>query len=235
MKVLSSGMKLLLLGILLLFFLILITYEMYEGFAQPKAISAPLRQNVTCSDPEMVYMYDRFDKAKLKPTNENCDTTTTNEYNFNGKVYCLPKCTAGYTNFSNDNTLCIRTDGMCQISRDLSNTIETSWAQVCGPLYKANTNLTSTIGSISTVVSTINSQYKIIDSNFPNFSNIITNYTGSDSNRIMLRDTIFNNILVSNYTDLTSFKESITSNYDMMLDKKNRFNYMYTAFNCSNY
>jgi len=237
MNKLSSGMKLLLLGILLLFFLILITYELYEGFSskQPKAISAPVRQNITCSDPEMLYMYDRFDKAKLKPPTENCDTTTTNQYDFNGKVYCLPKCKTGYTNLSNDNTLCVRTDGMCQISKDLSNTIETSWAQVCGPLYKANANLRSTIGSISSVVSTINNQFNVIDSNFPSFSNRMASYSGTNSNRQMLRDTIFNTTILSNYYDLTNFKESITSNYDMMLTKKDRFNYVYTVFNCSNY
>jgi hypothetical protein len=227
-------MKLLLLGILLLFFIILITYEIYEGFQQPKAAATSIRQNNTCSDPEMEYIYDRFDKAFVKNPEKACDTGFTS-YDYFGITYCMPTCKTGYVPFSNDTSFCVRTDGKCSLSRDLSNTIEGNWAQVCGPLYKTNVNLLSTMGSISTVISTINSQYTTLDSNYLSFSNIINTYSGNESNRLMLRDNVFNTVVTSNYLDLTNLKDSIQSNFNMMSNKKDRFNLIYNSFDCATY
>ena len=228
-------MKLLLLGIILLFFIILITYEIYEGFnSQPKAAAAPVRENNTCSDPDMVYIYDRFDKAIVKDPQHNCDTGYIAS-NYFGITYCLPNCKTGYITFSNDTSFCVRADGKCQLSSDLSNTIQDNWAQVCGPLYKTNVNLLSTMGSISSVISTINSQSGTINSNFPSFSNIVTTYAGTDNTRQLLRENVFNTNVVSNYIDLNTLKDSINSNFIAMSNKKDRFNLIYNSFDCATY
>jgi hypothetical protein len=226
--------KLLLLGIILLFFIILITYEIVEGFAQPKAVSTSVRENNTCSDPDMEYIYDRFDRATIKDPTKACDTGFSTS-NYFGLTYCLPNCRTGYTPFSNDTSFCIRTDGKCSLSKDLSNTIETNWAQVCGPLYKTNINLLSTMGSISTVISTINNQYTTVNTNYLSFSNLINSYSGSDSTRLMLRNNVFNTVVTSNYLDLTNLRENINSNFIMMSNKKDRFNLIYNSFDCANY
>ena len=229
-------MKLLLLGILILFFIILITYEIYETFEnkQPKAVSGLVRQNITCSDPDMEYIYDRFDKAIIKKSGEACPTDFILS-NYFGIDYCMPKCKTGYKTFSNDASFCVRTDGKCQLSKDLSNTIQSSWAQVCGPLYKTNVNILSTMGSISTVISTINTQYNTIGSNFITYSNTLQTYSGNDSTKQMLKRDVFDTIVLSNYLDLTTLKNTIHSNYSMMSNKKDRFDSIYNSFDCGNY
>ena len=229
-------MKLLLLGILILFFIILITYEIYETFEnkQPHAVSGFVRENITCSDPDMEYIYDRFDKAFIKKTGEACATNFTLS-NYFGIEYCIPNCKSGYTPFSNDASFCVRTDGKCQLSKDLSNTIQNSWAQVCGPLYKTNVNILSTMGSISTVISTINNQYNTIGSNFISYSNTLQSYNGNDSTKQMLKRDVFDTIVLSNYLDLTTLKTTIQSNYIMMSNKKDRFDSIYNSFDCGNY
>ena len=240
--------KYLLLGILVVFFLILIAYEIKEGFAsKPLAVGAPVRIDKTCSDPEMSYLIDRFAKAKLRKPGEECavpfhDTltyprhvvvtpTNSNEY----IVYCLPDCPAGYTPKPDDITYCVRTNGLCALSKNLSNTIQDNWGRVCGPLYKANLNILSTMGSISSVVSTINSQYNTIDTDFIPFSNSVTlNASGLGCNAY-LRDTIFNVNIISNYYDLTSFNSNTINYWTMLSNEKNRFNGIFNSFNCANY
>ena len=233
---LSNGYKLLLLGILILFFLILIAYELYEGFVdkKPKSRQTPVRSNNTCSDPEMEYMYDRFSKAILKDPQKPCDAGYAISDYF-GLAYCLPVCEAGYTQFSNDTTYCVRTDGMCKNSDELSNNIETNWNRVCAPLYKMNVNTLSTMGSISTVISTINGQYNFVNSNFFTFSNTVERSATTNATNLMLRNTIFNNNIVSNYFDIRTLKDSINSNFIMMSNKKDKFNYIFNSFDCANY
>jgi hypothetical protein len=227
-------MKLLLLGILLLFFIILITYELYEGFSnQPKAVASAVRENITCSDPEMTYIYDRFAKATMKGQ-EACAAEYT-PYPYFGLTYCLPNCKTGYIPFSNDASFCVRSDGKCALTRNLSNTIEGNWAQVCGPLYKTNANLMSTMGSISTVISTINNQYNTVNSNYLSFSSNISNYAGNEPTRVLLRNSVFNTVVTSNYIDLRNLRESINSNFNVMSNKKDRFNLVYNSFDCANY
>lgn len=232
---LSNGYKLLLLGILILFFLILIAYELYEGFVdrQPKAIASQVRENNTCSDPEMKYIYDRFPRATIKAQGP-CESGFTVS-NYFGLSYCMPNCENGYTPFSNDTTYCVRTDGKCQLSKDLSNTIQGNWAQVCGPLYKTNINLLSTMGSISTVISTINNQYNSANSNYLSLSTDINRYTGNEPTRTLLRNSVFNTVVRSNYTDLRNLRETINSNFIVMSNTKDRFNLVYNSFDCANY
>lgn len=229
-------MRLILLGILILFFLILITYEIYEGFDdnKPKARNTPIRSNNTCSDPEMTNMYDRFSKATLQERGKACDTGYSSS-NYFGLEYCMPACEDDYAPFSNDTTYCIRTDGMCENSTDLSNAIETNWNRVCAPLYRTNVNILSTMGSISTVISTINSQYNFVNSNFITFSNTLRTSPTTNPTNIMLRNTVFNNNIVSNYFDIRTLKDSINSNFIAMSNKKDRFNYIYNSFDCANY
>jgi hypothetical protein len=242
--------KYLLLGILVLFFLIIIAYEIYEineGFAdnKPLAVGAPVRQDETCSDEEMAYRIDRFDKARIKKSGEECPTgysvpmsypkhvsvANSNEY----LLYCLPDCPAGYQPYSNDTTYCVTTNRTCRPSKDLSNTIQSGWSRACAPLYRANLNLLSTMGSISTVVSTINNQYSAIDSEFVPFSNtIMLNQTGSACNAF-LRDTIFNQNIISNYYDLTSFNSNTMHYWNLLSNEKNKFNGIFNSFNCANY
>ena len=244
--------KYLLLGILVVFFLILIAYEIHEGFAsnKPLAAAAPLRQNNTCSDPDMTYLIDRFTKAKLRKPGEDCSLaytgftrtypyprhvvitpTNSNDY----IVYCLPDCPAGYTENLNDISYCVRTDGMCGLSKNLSNTIQDNWGRVCGPLYKANVNLLSTMGSISTVVSTINSQYSAIDTDFTPFSNALALNASGLACNAYFRDTIFNVNIISNYYDLTSFNSNTMNYWNLLSNEKNRFNGIFNSFNCANY
>ena len=244
--------KYLLLGILVVFFLIIIAYEIYEineGFAdnKPLAVGAPVRQDRTCSDPEMSYLIDRFNKAKLKKPGEECaepfsypytypqhivvTPTNSNEY----IVYCLPDCPAGYGPYSNDITFCIRTDNKCGLSKDLSNSIQDNWARTCAPLYKTNLNLLSTMGSISTVVSTINNQYNTVKSEFTPFSNAVTlNASGLGCNAY-LRDTLFNINIISNYYDLTTFNSNTDYYWNMLSNKKDRFDGIFNSLNCAKY
>jgi hypothetical protein len=240
--------KYLLLGILVVFFLILIAYEIKEGFSsKPLAVAAPVREDKTCSDPEMTYLIDRFAKAKLRKPGEQCSEGFTTTYTYPRHVvvtptnsndyivYCLPDCPAGYIENSNDITYCIRTNGSCALSKNLSNSIQDNWGRVCGPLYKANVNLLSTMGSISSVVSTINSQYNAIDTDFTSFSNAITlNASGLGCNAY-LRDTIFNVNIISNYYDLTSFNSNTINYWNMLSNEKNKFNGIFNSFNCANY
>ena len=243
--------KYLLLGILVVFFLILIVYDIKEGFSsrKPLAVGAPVRIDKTCSDPEMSYLIDRFAKAKVRKPGEDCSAitgfTTTYTYprhvvvtptNSNDYiVYCLPDCPAGYTENPNDITYCIRSDGLCGLSKNLSNTIQDNWGRVCGPLYKANLNILSTMGSISSVVSTINSQYNSLSTDFIPFSNSVTlNASGLGCNAY-LRDTIFNVNIISNYYDLTSFNSNTINYWTMLSNEKNRFDGIFNSFNCANY
>jgi len=233
--------KYLLLGILILFFLILIAYEIYEGFDnQPRAVPALVRQNKTCPDPDMQYMIDRFEKATLQKPGVGCTVGIGYAYPQNVPLsqsiaYCLPTCPSGYIEYSNDTTYCVRSDDKCGLTKDLSNNIQDNWARVCAPLYQTNLNLLSTMGSISTVVSTINNQYATIRTNFPAFSNSVTlNASGLACNSY-LRDTVFNVNIISNYYDLNSFNNSVNSYWIELSNKKNKFNEVFNSFNCGNY
>lgn len=227
-------MKVIILGLLILFFIILISYELYEGFSsQPLPVETPIRSNGTCSDPEMNYIYDRYSYAYPYPSDGCSAGYSSNSYY--GIPYCVPNCPTGYIAYSNDPTLCIRSDGKCGLSSDLNSTIQMSWAQVCGPIYKANINVLSTMGSISTVVSTINSQFYTLDSNFGSFSNTITSYNGGNSSYSNLRNTVFNNNIISNYYELRNLTASVNSNFNELSNKKSRFDYIYNAFDCANY
>jgi len=243
--------KYLLLGILVVFFLILIAYEIYEiseGFAdnKPKAKPSLVRSNKTCSDPEMAYLIDRFDKARVQKDGACPEDYIAYRYppyvpvaNSNDYiVYCLPACDKnypGYTEYGLDLTFCVRADGKCALSQDLSNSIQDNWTRTCAPLYKANLNLLSTMGSISTVVSTINSQYRTVESQFTPFSNAVTaNASGLGCNAY-LRDTIFNVNIISNYYDLTTFNSNTDYYWNMLSNRKDRFDGIFNSLNCSKY
>jgi len=227
--------KYLLLGILLLFFIIIISYEIYETFVDntPKVIDGPVRINNTCSDPEMSYMVNRFDTAlELEDrTKTRCPSGyDSNPISFYGKRYCFVTCSSAY-NVSN--YYCVRKDNKCHASKDLSNTIKDSWSQTCAPLYKTNLNLKSTIGSISTVLSTIQIQFNTVKTGYIPFSQTLTNYNG-DSIKQTIRDVSLPTI-ISNYNDLNLFKTNIEFNYNELCNKKVQFDSVYNYLNCGSY
>jgi hypothetical protein len=228
--------KYLLLGILLLFFIIIISYEIYETFVvdtTPKVINVPVRINNTCSDPEMSYRINRFDTAlELEdPTKTRCPTGyDSNPVQFYGKRYCFIKCSRDH---EPSDYYCVRKDNKCHNSTDLSNTIKDSWSQLCAPLSKTNLNLNSTIGSISTVLSTIQFQFNTVNRSYIPFSQTLTNYNG-DPIKQSIRDATLPGI-ISNYDNLNLFKTNIEYNYNELSNKKLQFNSIYNYFNCGSY
>ena len=231
-------MKYLLLGTILLLFLILLyQINIKEGFndAGPQEVSLPIRSDGSCSDPNMLNMFDRFHYADVYNTNINGPTGCPDnyvQYNYFGNSnICLPNCPLNYSIYPIDDTYCVATQ--CYVAGDLSGNIRESWNEVCSVLYRTDLILNSTIASISSVTNTVNIQYNTINSNFIPFSNHL--YTsGVDSNKLAIRDVNFPNIL-SNYNDIYSYQNVIQSNYLNLKDKKTVFDTLYTGFNCSNY
>ena len=235
-------MKYLLLGAILLFFLLLIyqSYE-FEHFQDlgPIELSLPTRTDGTCSDPNMLNMYDRFhyvagyDKTAYPTTTPTigCPDNYVS-YNFEGNSnLCLPQCPSNYKVYPSDPTYCIA--DYCYISGDLSGNIRESWNETCAPMFRTNLTLNSTLAGISSVVSTINFQYNVLSSNFTPFSNSL--FTGAiDSNKQTIRDTFYPNIL-SNYNDIYSYQNSIQSNYLNLKSGIQPFFSYYNTLNCSNY
>ena len=235
--------KYLLLGIIFLFFLILILYDIYkEGFSNPTVINTPLRADKTCSDPKMMNRIDRFHYVTNYDPIHGCGGNgeaypTYRQYNYFGNSnICLPNCPDMYKLDPNDHTYCVATNDLCYLTPDLSSNILNNWSKVCGPLYKFNDNINSTIGSISSVVSTINVQYKLLTPvmNGPNnFLTLLSN--GSPDDTLNRFSTNFYPGIVSNYNDIYSYQAIINSNYIELNNKKNNFDIMYNSFNCANY
>lgn len=231
-------MKYLLLGAILLFFLLLIyqSYE-FEHFQDlgPIELSLPTRTDGTCSDPNMMNMYDRFhyvagyDKTAYPDT--GCPDNYV-RYTFEGNSnLCLPNCPSNYSIYPSDPTYCVT--NYCYIAGDLSGNIRETWNETCGPMFRTNLTLNSTLAGISSVVSTINFQYNELTSNFTPFSHTVTTYSG-DTNKQGMINTYYPNI-VSNYTDIYSYQNIIQSNYlNLQSGVKPFFSY-YNTLNCSNY
>jgi len=231
-------MKYLLLGAILLFFLLLI-YQSYELEAfidtGPKELSLPVRSDGTCSDPNMLNMFDRFHYVARYDTTSYPDTGCPDKYvryNFEGNSnLCLPNCPSNYTISPNDPTYCVA--NYCYVSGDLSGNIRGNWDETCGPMYRTKLTLNSTLAGISSVVSTINFQYKVLNSNFTPFTTSL--FSGIiDSNKQSIRDAFYPNIL-SNYNDIYSYQTIIQSNYLNLKSGVQPFFSYYNTFNCSNY
>ncbi len=235
-------MKYLLLGAILLFFLLLI-YQSYETEAfvdkGPIELSLPVRSDGTCSDPDMLNMYDRFhyvagyDKTKYPSGNPTVGCPDKYEiYNFEGNdKLCLPLCPSNYKVYPADPTYCVAS--YCYVAGDLSGNIRENWNETCAPMYRTKLTLTSTLAGISSVVSSISFQYNKLSSNFIPFSNsLYTNVT--DTAKQGIRDIYYPNIL-SNYNDIYSYQTIIQSNYLNFKSGLQPFFSYYSAFKCSNY
>jgi hypothetical protein len=231
-------MKYLLLGAILLFFLLLI-YQSYETepFVDkgPNELSLPVRSDGTCSDPDMLNMYDRFHYVAKYDKTAYPDTGCPDKYeryNFEGNSnLCLPLCPSNFTIYSSDPTYCVA--NYCYVAGDLSGNIRGNWDETCGPMYRTKLTLTSTLAGISSVVSSISFQYNKLSSNFTPFRTSIFN----DPVNVLttpIRDLYYPNIL-SNYNDIYSYQNSIQSNYLNLKSGVQPFFSFYNTFNCSNY
>ena len=232
-------MKYIILGIIALFFLILF-YQNYniEGFDYnpPDEVSLPVRSDDTCGDSDLNNMFDRFHYVTAYDKDIYEDSGCPKDYvryNFFGNSnVCLPNCPSNYSPYPYNDTYCIA--NKCYIGEDLSGNIQDSWNEVCGVLYKTNQTLRSTVTSISSVVNTINIQFKTVNSNFTPFSNSLYHTSITDSGKLQVRDLNFPNIL-SNYNDMYSYQNIIQSNYINLKNGMIPFNTLYGQLNCSNY
>ena len=180
-------------------------------------------------------MFDRFHYVARYDTTSYPDTGCPDKYvryNFEGNSnLCLPNCPSNYTISPNDPTYCVA--NYCYVSGDLSGNIRGNWDETCGPMYRTKLTLNSTLAGISSVVSTINFQYKVLNSNFTPFTTSL--FSGIiDSNKQSIRDAFYPNIL-SNYNDIYSYQTIIQSNYLNLKSGVQPFFSYYNTFNCSNY
>ena len=235
-------MKYLLLGAILLFFLLLI-YQSYEiePFIDngPIELSLPVRSDGTCSDPNMLNMYDRFHYVAGYDKTAYPNTTPTigcpdkyERYNFEGNSnLCLPLCPSNYKVYPADPTYCVAS--YCYVAGDLSGNIRENWNETCAPMYRTKLTLTSTLAGISSVVSSISFQYNKLSSNFTPFTTSL--FSGTiDTSKQTIRNLYYPNIL-SNYNDIYSYQNSIQSNYLNLKSGVQPFFSYYNTLNCSNY
>ena len=242
----------LILGIVILIYIIF--NNVYEGFQEEEEIEeeltvpvvkpSPVRQDGTCSDPDQKSILDRFDYTVPFDANGNCPEipglkdTFYQRCNYNGQSNCIVPCISsdGWTTYSNDRSLCVRIDGYCKGTEDLSNNVFDSWARNCSVVYKQYWNLTSTIRSISSVTGTINEQFVFVDSNMNYLSNgVYSNYDClANSNKCAIRDLRYPAIL-SNYNTLNSIKNVVNRNYIDLSNKHAIFSNVYSSFSCDQY
>ena len=226
----------------------------------PITINSPLRQDNTCSDPNQIAIYDRFAgavfadmtkpdniKSTSSPNNKPCDyenkknlksSLSNIQYDLLDTPYmgisniniCLPKCTSfkGYTQSANDITLCL--GDTCHNTPDLSNNILDSWYQVCGPLMKTSLMYTSTLNSISSITSTMNSATYMATSNI----NVLSNKIYNSALNTSIRNIFFPPIL-ANYNSLVNLTANIGSNYNLLQTDKNMFDSNYYSLLCDRY
>ena len=246
----------LILGIVILIYIIF--NNVYEGFQEeeeeeeeeeelivPLVKPSPVRQDNTCSDPDQKSILDRFDYTVPFEPSGICPEvkgvaagTRYERCNYNGQSNCIVPCIRedGWTTYSNDPSLCVRIDGYCKGTADLSNNIYDSWSRNCSVIYKQYWNLTSTIRSISSVTGTINEQFVFVDSNMNYLSNgVYSNYDClANSNKCAIRDLRYPAIL-SNYVTLNSIKNVVNRNYIDLSNKHALFSNIYSSFSCDQY
>jgi hypothetical protein len=156
---------------------------------------------------------------------------------------CLPECPSNYTMSSSDRSICIRNDNTCTYTADLSANIQNSWYKTCSALYKQNINITSTINSISTVVSTFSQQTSTVQSNYillnQELATYVTTNSGSTVPSIVSNVTNYNNNfnnIKNNYSNLYSnIQSNISQRYNTLKADKLRFDTLFNSFNCSNF
>lgn len=147
---------------------------------------------------------------------------------------CLPLCPSNYTMDPIDNTICVRNDSNCVYTADLSANISQNWLNTCAMIYKQNIDITSTIQSISSVVSTFGMQTSNINSDYNNLSHKLYNTTTTNSSYLTNRDNNFHNI-TDTYNTVTGIQGTINGTYNDLKAKKATFDTLYNQFACSNY
>jgi len=148
---------------------------------------------------------------------------------------CLALCPSNYTVSSSDQTECVRTDNLCTYTADLSANISDSWLRTCAMIYKNNTNLTSTIGSISSVVSTFTFQTNFLSNDYRILSNDLYRAGAAfTTERLNNRNNNFSNI-TNRYDAVQNLQNIINSRYNSLKADKIRFDTLYNQFGCSNY
>ena len=175
------------------------------------------------------------------------DSSTYNEVDVfccKGQVYtvpgttekiCLAACPSNYTVSTSDETECVREDNKCIYTADLSANISDSWLRTCAMIYKNSTNLTSTIGSISSVVSTFTFQTNFLSNDYRILSNDLYRPGASYSPALLNnRNNNFSNI-TNRYDAVQNLQNIINSRYNTLKADKIRFDTLYNQFGCSNY
>jgi hypothetical protein len=147
---------------------------------------------------------------------------------------CLAACPSNYTVSSNDQTQCVRTDGNCVYTADLSANISDSWLRTCAQIYKQNVNLTSTIQSISSVVSTFSFQTNSIRNDYLGLQNRLYTTATTDISKLNNRNTNFNTI-TNQYVAVSNLQDIINNRYNSLKADKLKFDTLYKDFGCSNY
>ena len=148
---------------------------------------------------------------------------------------CLAYCPPNYVRSTTDQTECVRADGNCVYTADLSANITESWLKTCARIYKQNVNLTSTIQSISSVVSSFSFQTNTITNDYISLSNKLFG-TGVTSDLALLnhRNTNFNTI-TNQYAAVSNLQNIINNRYETLKQDKAKFDTLFSQFGCSNY
>jgi hypothetical protein len=147
---------------------------------------------------------------------------------------CLAPCPSNYTKDPSDNTICIRNDSNCVYTADLSANISQNWLNTCAMIYKQNVDITSTIQSISSVVSTFSGQTNIVTNNYTSLSNKLYNTTITNIDYLSNRNSNFHNIN-DTYNTVKGIQDTIIGTYTDLKAKKTTFDTLYSQFGCSNY
>lgn len=157
-------------------------------------------------------------------------------------IVCLADCPSDYTKSSIDPTICIRNDNNCTYTSDLSANIQNNWFKTCSALYKQNTNITSTINSISNVVSTFTKQRDTVKDNYLGLNSFINAYATansgtSDSTKIDRINNYTNNFgnITTEYNKLNLIQTTIKGKYDTLQADKVKFDTLFNKLACSNF
>jgi len=152
------------------------------------------------------------------------------------EISCLPPCPSKYHLDPKDNTICLRDDNMCAYTPDLSANIARSWINTCATLHKQNLDITKTLQSISSVVSTFTFQTSNVNNDYGRLSTRLSYYDthGSDASKRANYNNNFVNVR-NKYNDVTALQGNIIQKFEQLKGEKTRFDTLYNQFGCSNY
>jgi hypothetical protein len=187
-------------------------FRVFQDTGIPSVVTGVNLSNVFCCKGEMIQPAGTFGE--------------------NNKV-CLPLCPSNYTKSSQDETICIRNDSTCVYTEELSANIQNNWFKTCAALYKENTNLISTIQSISTVVSTFSIQSSTVQSNYRLLNSNLSNYTTNDDKKARYLNNFYT--ITNDYNSVFNDQIDISSKYNTLQADKLKFDTLFNNLGCSNY